>query len=65
MHEPSERFHSASEEFFAAEDLDPAEVHPLHAPSKPTREDFRRAASAPVIMTPNPMVQKQVRAVAC
>lgn len=60
--EPLEEFHSACEDFFVTMDLDPREVHPLHAPSKPSLEDFRKTASAPVIMTPNPMMQEQVRA---
>lgn len=61
--QPLERFFSAKEEFFSADPNNLNEVHPLHAAAKPSLDDFRNAASAPVIMTSNPIVPQQVRRV--
>lgn len=41
-------------------DLDAKEVHPLHAAAKPSQEALLKAVTAPVIVTPNPMVKQQV-----
>lgn len=41
-------------------DVDPGEVHPLHAAAKPSREALQQSVTAPVIVTPNPMVDGQV-----
>eukprot|EP00878_Enallax_costatus_P000528 GHUV01000623.1.p1 GENE.GHUV01000623.1~~GHUV01000623.1.p1 ORF type:complete len:349 (+),score=116.38 GHUV01000623.1:263-1309(+) len=38
--------------------LDPNEVHPLHAPAKPSQEALKKSVTAPVIVTPNPMVKQ-------
>lgn len=41
-------------------EVDPRAVHPLHAAAQPSQEALRNSASAPVIVTPNPMVKQQV-----
>lgn len=42
-------------------ELGPKDVHPYHAPSKPTHEEIKASPHYPVVVTPNPMVERQVR----
>jgi hypothetical protein len=44
-------------------ELGPREVHPWHKPAMPSQEQLQNSLNSPVIVTPNPMVKQQVRAV--